>query len=401
MAEAIMNRIRHRTAGIRVAPWVLALLAACFCTAPVRVAAEADGKEAASSKFTDPEDGWLDASGFLDTAYGFVPVVAPITEPAVGYGAVGALVFIDRDTASERQRYVRPNIAAIGGLGTENDTRGVFGGHLGTWMDGKLRTLVAVADADVNLEYFGLGGDRLATDSPLRYSVAARGGTAGGNYRVGDGPFWLGLRYTHVNTRVSFDGADPVLPGISPADRDLRLVSLTPSLTLDMRDNFFTPTDGWYVDLSVPVYRDSLGSDRDFETLTLTAMHYRPLSQALFLSVRGGARASSDGTPFYLRPYVWLRGVQALSVQGEQAGEVEAELRWQWHPRFSLVAFGGAGAARSDLAAGERDEVVTAGGAGFRYLLARKYGLHMGLDVAAGPADPVLYVIFGSAWVRP
>ena len=44
---------------------------------------------------------------------------------------------------------------------------------------------------------------------------------------------------------------------------------------------------------------------------------------------------------------------------------------------------------------------VTAGGVGFRYLVAGKHGLHMGLDVAWGPDDPVIYVIVGNAWLRP
>jgi len=51
------------------------------------------GNPARDSRFFDADDGWFDVSGFLDTAYGFVPVIAPITEPAVGYGAAGALVF--------------------------------------------------------------------------------------------------------------------------------------------------------------------------------------------------------------------------------------------------------------------------------------------------------------------
>jgi hypothetical protein len=365
-------------------------------------AADQADAESAPSRFIDSEDGWLDASTYLESAYGFLPVVAPITEPAVGYGVVGALVFVDRDPASEGQRNVRPNIAAIGGLATENGTRGAFGAHLGTWMDGRLRTTVAIADMDVNLEFFGLGGDRNPGGVALRYGIAARGGVVGGGYRIGDRPVWLGLRYANVNTNVSFDMNDPAASGIPAGDRDLRLASLTPSLTLDMRDNFFTPTSGWYVDLSMPLYRESLGSERDFETLTLTAMHFRPLSQSLFLSLRGSARTSSDGTPFFLRPFVWLRGVPALSVQGEQASEFEAELRWQLHSRFSLVGFGGAGLAYSSSAvAGERDERVTAGGAGFRYLLARRHGMHMGIDLAFGPSDPVIYVVFGSAWMRP
>jgi glucose/arabinose dehydrogenase len=44
---------------------------------------------------------------------------------------------------------------------------------------------------------------------------------------------------------------------------------------------------------------------------------------------------------------------------------------------------------------------VVTGGAGFRYELASKYGLHMGVDVAFGPDGPAFYVQFGSAWMRP
>jgi hypothetical protein len=33
--------------------------------------------------------------------------------------------------------------------------------------------------------------------------------------------------------------------------------------------------------------------------------------------------------------------------------------------------------------------------------VARRHGLHMGIDLAFGPDDPVIYVVFGSAWLRP
>ena len=81
---------------------VRALLSLVGCVAiltsalPVR-AADDDGAESSPSRFKDPDDGRFDVSGFLDTAYGFVPLLVPITEPAVGYGAVGAAVFIHGD----------------------------------------------------------------------------------------------------------------------------------------------------------------------------------------------------------------------------------------------------------------------------------------------------------------
>jgi len=350
----------------------------------------------APSKFKDPEDGRFDVSSFLDTAHGFMPLLVPITEPALGYGAVGAAVFISGGTLGEGER---PNIATVGALRTDNGTRGWFGAHLGTWADGRVRTTVALADVDLNLEFFGLGGDRIS-DAGLAYSVKGKGGVLGGSYKIADTDLWVGMRYSAVHTTVVLDAVTSSLPGVSESDFALRLGALTPSITLDKRNNFFTPTDGWYVDLSIPVYRDSFGSDRNFETLNLTAMWFRPLGERLFLGVRGTFKDSSDDAPFFLKPYVNLRGVQALRFQGEQAAEVETEVRWRLKSRFSVIGFAGYGAARSSLVRA-RESSVTSGGAGFRYLIARRYGLHLGLDVAGSVDDTAIYVIFGNAWLRP
>ena len=290
-------------------------------------------------------------------------------------------------------------MSTVGALRTENGTRGWFGANLGTWRGGRLRTIAALGDLDLNLEFFGLG-DAASVDG-LGYSIKAKGGVLGGNYRLAATQVWLGVRYASVDTGVTLDAPLLDLPNVSAADYGLRLAALTPSVTFDRRDNFFTPTRGIYVDLSIPMFRDSYGSDRDFETANLTAMYFRPIGESLYFSVRGSVKDSSDGTPFYLRPYVALRGVQALQYQGEQAAELEAEVRWQLRPRYSVVGFAGTGEARSSIGTRERSENVTAGGAGFRYLVARRYGMQMGVDVADGPDDTVLYVVFGNAWLRP
>lgn len=354
--------------------------------------------EEAEGRFVDPEDGKFDVSNFLDTAYGFLPVLIPITEPAVGYGAGAALVFIDRPPVAPDGRFHRPNMTVAGGLRTENGTDGLFAGHLGTWRDGRLRTLAGFADMDVNLKYFGLGGDR-SPGSGIEYAIEGMGGALGGSWRLGRSDAWLGARYARFETDVSLRDEDASLPDVPPADFGLELAAITPTLTLDRRNNFFTPTDGWYLDLSVPLFRESLGSDRDFEKATLTGMYFRPLSDTLFLGVRSTLKYSSDATPFYLRPYVALRGIQALRYQGERSLEAEVEFRWQFTPRYSAVFFGGAGIASGGT--DDDDETAVSGGAGFRYLIARRHGLHVGLDLATGPDGDAVYVIAGSAWMRP
>jgi len=85
----------------------------------------------------------------------------------------------------------------------------------------------------------------------------------------------------------------------------------------------------------------------------------------------------------------------------DAVAQTEAELRWQcWH-RFSLVGFAGGGVAWNDFASFDQTRTIVTGGTGFRYELARKYGLHMGSDVGFGPNGSVLYIQFGSAWMRP
>ena len=79
-------------------------IAACLCLWPAVSAAEPpdDGPAPpataaeAGAKWRSPDDGWVDLSTFLDEPYGFVPVVWPITEPAIGYGAAVALAFIGK-----------------------------------------------------------------------------------------------------------------------------------------------------------------------------------------------------------------------------------------------------------------------------------------------------------------
>jgi outer membrane protein assembly factor BamA len=354
----------------------------------------------APSKFLSPEDGWLDVSGFLDETYGFVPIVMPITEPAVGYGAAGGLAFIDKPQGEAQAGFGRPNITAVGGLGTENGTWGVVGADVRHWLDDRLQTQVGFAYASVNLKFYGIGEDAVLQAHPLSYNLEPLGGLVQAKYRLGQSRFWVGLSYAIANTQVGFDAPDTT-PGLPSFQGDSRVGGLTPSFTYDSRDNMFTPTRGNYAEVSLGAFSQALGGDSEFQRVKLMLMQFVPLHQKLTLGVRGTSTFSFGGVPFYLRPFVSLRGVQAMRYQGDNAADVEAELRWQFWKRFSLVGFGGGGVAWNDFERFDRTLTVVTGGTGFRYELARKYGLHMGMDVAFGPDNPVFYVQFGSAWIRP
>lgn len=76
-----------------------------------------------TSRFRDPQDGQFDVSSFLEKPRGFLPVPIVITEPAVGYGGGLAGMFLRPREQAGEQGWARPNISAVGAIGTENGTR--------------------------------------------------------------------------------------------------------------------------------------------------------------------------------------------------------------------------------------------------------------------------------------
>jgi outer membrane protein assembly factor BamA len=376
-----------------------ALCSAAFAQ-PAPVGDPAVSSTNTPSKFRSPEDGWLDVSGFLDQEYGFLPVVIPITEPAVGYGAAGGVSFISKPLGESRAGFGRPNVTVVGGLGTENGTWGAVVGDVRHWFDDRLQTLAGVVYASVNLDFYGIGEDNALASQPLRYNLEPKGGTVRGKYRLGDSRCWVGLNYAFAATQVTFD-APPGTPGLPAFRHDSNVGGLTPSFTYDSRDNIFTPIRGTYVEASAGLFSEVLGGDDDFQRLRLTAMQFVPLSSRLTLGIRGDFAPSFGDVPFYLRPYLSLRGVPAMRYQGDEIAQIETELRWQFWKRFSLVGFVGTGAAWNNFEHLDKTQTVVTGGTGFRYELARKYGIHMGLDVAFGPDNTAIYIQVGSAWAKP
>ena len=352
------------------------------------------------SKFRSAEDGWLDVSGFLDERYGFLPVVIPITEPAVGYGAAGGLAFISKPEGEVQAGFDRPNMTVVGGLGTDNGSWGAVAGDVRHWFDDRLQTLAGVVYSSVNLDFHGLGEDSVLADDPLRYNLEPKGGMLQGKFRIGDSRVWAGLSYAFAATDVSFE-APAGTPGLPDFSSDSNVGGLTPSVTYDTRNNIFTPTRGTYVEATGGVFSQALGGDGEFQRVQLVAMWFVPLQPRLFLGLRGQVAASFGDVPFYLRPFIYMRGAPAMRYQGEETAQIESELRWQFWKRFSLVGFVGGGAAWNDLERLDDTQTVVTGGTGFRYEVARRHGIHMGLDVAFGPDNTAVYVQVGSAWVRP
>jgi len=377
----------------------LVSLVACPPVLATEDVKNADTTPTLRERMTDPQDGQFDLSYFLAHPRGFLPVPIIVTEPAVGYGGGLALMFLRPRREASDEGWVRPDMSAVGGLATVNGTWGGFAGDSSYWLGGRLHTTAGGGTGRANLDFSGLG-DSVLRDVGVPYSLDFAGGIFQADWQVVAGaPWWLGARFTYATIDPRLRD-QPTLPGLVDGLRST-ISAPTLLLTYDSRDNVFTPTRGVYSETSYMASRESLGASVQFSRAGETFIAWWPAHPTVTLALRADLQSASGGTPFYMLPYVDMRGVPAMRYAGNRMISGQGEMRWRFHGRWSAVVFAGAGETRSEQGPLAYSDRIASGGAGFRYELARKFGLHVGLDLAHSPGTTAFYIIVGNAWFRP
>lgn len=384
----------------------------------------AGDEEKSSSRFQDPVDGRFDASEYLaENAFGFLPVPIIITDPAVdgGLGLTGVFFHESDEAAAARKEAMRksenagrhllpPNVSAISGGYTGNDSWFVGGGYLGFFRNGRVRYQGGGGYGDVDLDFFGFG--EIEFDRPVAVNTRAFAVLQSLRTRIGQSRMFVGIAQRFVSAELSPSNLDflddaPLPPELSNEvrerlSRDVQTSALGMVFEFDNRDNFFSPRRGYRYKLDYHWYRDWLGSDIDYEYLKFQGLNFWTLTDRFRLGLRLQAEhVSADSLlPPFATPGIRLRGIQGARYQGNYVGLLESEFTWQIDGRWSALAFAGVGRAANDWEEfRDADDRVTRG-LGFRYLIARRYGIDVGLDVARGPEDTIWYIQAGSAWGR-
>ena len=99
-------------------------------------------------------------------------------------------------------------------------------------------------------------------------------------------------------------------------------------------------------------------------------------------------------------PYIEMRGIPVNRYRGRATLLTETEFRWDVVKRWSIMFYTGMGKAFDKWNEFGDAKLVYNYGTGFRYLIARKFKLRMGLDLARGPEDFAYYIVFGSNWLK-
>ncbi|QBN17691.1 BamA/TamA family outer membrane protein [Flavobacterium nackdongense] len=352
--------------------------------------------------FRDSLDHKIDLSDWVISSKGFIPIPYLITEPALG-GIGGALVpvFIQQNTPYSdtiRGQLVKtrakPNLLALGAAYTANGTWFVGGGTAGTIKKWRANYRLFGGYANVNMNFYRNLTNGTEASVELNIKTVPLYGQF--TKQIGKSAWSAGLDYLFLNTTIS--NPDPLFHSVKETNSIVSKLGLI--VDYDKRDNVFTPDKGFRWNTSFSGSDEIIGSDYGFTKLATSAFSYVPVSKQLIAGFRAEYQQIWGSAPFYLKPYLVLRGIPIMRYQGDVTALAETEWRWDVTTRHSLVGFGGAGKALSNTESFQESTWRVSGGAGYRYLLARKLKLRAGIDVARGPEDWAYYVVFGTNWVK-
>ncbi len=346
-------------------------------------------------QFSDTTDGSFDMSRWLDQAHGFMPVVSIITEPAVGYGIAGGLMFIHRPKEDVGQPLTSPpSMSGVMGFYTENETWGAGGFYQGHWRKDRIRYTGFAGYVSVNLTYY----PPILSEQGIGFDFNIKGGgiVQRLEFRLGDSNWFLGAGYSYFQNTVKF-GITETIPGLEDAEVDFHNGALGPIALYDSRDYNFTTNQGIFARANTDFYAPAFGADDEFITGKVYGLGWMPIN-SFVCGLRLDYRYSNGDTPFYSKPFVVLRGVPAMRYQAKYTAVIETEERWNITPRWAIDGFAGIGKAYGDDVSFSDAELVWGVGAGFRYKMARVYNLFAGIDVARGNEQWAVYIVVGQWW---
>lgn len=353
----------------------------------------------------DSLDHAVDLSDYIIYAHGFIVIPTIITEPALGgIGGAVAPIFLKKHAPvideNGKKRFINPDIT--GGLGMYTGNKSWMAGAFrsSTLIKPKILYRVFAAYGDLNLSFY----ENLPNGNDLEFKLNFRSTMFYTQWlkQFRNAKWSAGPQYLFLNSKITLPDLNLNLPPsfVKPKDINSLVSQLGGALQFDGRDNIFTPDKGIRVQSDFFWSDKAIGSDYNSWRVNLSAIGYYPLSKKLIGGLRIEGEQAFGSPPFYLLPGINLRGIPTARYQGRTSLVTEAEFRWDLYRRWSLMAYGGLASAFDDWDQAYAKPVVYNYGTGFRYLLARKFKLRMGVDVAKGPEQWAYYIVFGSNWMR-
>jgi hypothetical protein len=345
----------------------------------------------------------------------------PVRSPALGSGLAWAVGYVS--PFSKQDKISPPSMVGIGGLFTNNGSRGIALGSRLYLKEDRYRLTVAGGHASINAELYGVG--RLAGERGLFVPVNTKGTAFFTeplmSIRKG---IYVGARFQYRNLKLSIDRQNSDLPDdfeinppaeivdiIDAIREDLlrqRTVSFGPRFQWDTRDNTFYPKRGVFLDSGIDFFGKAIGSKFSYQYYKVAFNKYTSLAENQVLAVRGmGCAAAGERVPVYdlclFGAMNDLRGYTAGRFQDRRMFAGQAEYRMVlpktgFLGRFGLVAFGGVGGIGRRFTDIAISDMLPAGGGGIRFRLTKKNPINFRVDYGVGRTGGTLSIGVGEAF---
>jgi len=243
----------------------------------------------------------------------WLTVPIPISNPTVGSGLPAAILYLHPNESENPE--VPNSTSGIGGMYTDSESCYVGGFHDGSWKEGKIRYRAAIVTADLKLDYYA---PALKDDASIPYTLSGDvifGQVLG---RIPNTKNWyMGLRYAYSRSDLTFGTSGAVV--IPPITGTLVTSGLGLITNYDSRDNNYYPTNGQYFEAVWSRDDESWGRNFSFDKLTSFYNYYVPLSNKSTLALQARFASASGNIPFYLLPYLQMRGFPAGKYKDDVA----------------------------------------------------------------------------------
>ena len=205
-----------------------------------------------------------------------------------------------------------------------------------------------------------------------------------------------GVVYEVHSDEITTKLQNPILLSDSAPGGDGGLISGLGIMSLrDTRDQLFFPNTGGFYQLELKYYFAGIGSDFNFNTLTLDLRQYRSFGPDHVLAMQAYFSYSGGNTPFYLYPAMGgqnrMRGYYLGRYRDRYYVAAQAEYRQYFWWRLGYVVFAGVGDVASDWRDFNVGDLKVSAGAGLRFIFNRAEKVNLRVDFGIGHDTNGLY----------
>lgn len=345
-----------------------------------------------------------DSSGEPRKRFEFVGAPIPIISPTIGNGiaVAGAVsVYIDKD-----DRKSPPSLFGGGVMFTSNGSR-AYGALAEVFLkEDRFRILGAFGKGQINYDYYGIGSSSGSAGLKIPLSLDAKAFILEPKVRLME-RWYAGPRYVFLDSDVKLNLGD-WWTGIADsieipeADVEVRSAALGLRVERDSRDSQYYPAGGSVFDTTVDFYNPAFGSQRAYQSMTVSYQSYIGLGRKNVIAYRGSVCSVSERAPFYslcmLGQTKDLRGYALGRYQDNRMIVGQAEYRRTLFWRVGAVGFMGAGEVAKGFTKFRSSEIQPGGGLGLRFTLARQSHINLRFDYAWGRDSSAFYVSLGESF---